>query len=235
MSTRQLAELALIAGGGYLVWRAWRDMQGPGGIDTGVYSPPDLAFDWLPDFSFPDLSFPDVSSGPSDGGFPDDGPPAPAAPATPTVGSAGYLAALSRAEDPSQDPYAKNPYSTASGLYQFTRDTWTRLGGDWGSDPSKAFGGLRPSPEEQTAMAARLTSSNASILDRVGVGLSNATLYAAHILGATTARAALPGILAADPSTPLQAFLGPQKVAINPALGKTVGSFLNYVTRKVGG
>ena len=141
-----------------------------------------------------------------------------------------YLSRLSAAEDPSGDPYAKNPYSSASGLYQFTKATWTSLGGDWGPDPSQAFGGLTPSADEQTAMAAKLTAGNASILDRAGQAISAATLYAAHIFGPSTATK----VLGADPSTSLADLVGAATVAKNPALGSTVSSFLDYLARKVG-
>lgn len=147
-----------------------------------------------------------------------------------TSASSDYLARLSAAEDPSGDPLAKNPYSSASGLYQFTQATWTALGGDWGSDPTRAFGGLTPSPAEQTAMAEKLTAGNASLLDRAGVAIDNAALYAAHIFGPSKAAAILP----ADPSTSLTAFVSASTVAKNPALGQTVGSFLNYLAGKVG-
>jgi Transglycosylase-like domain len=141
-----------------------------------------------------------------------------------------YLARLSAAEDPSGDLYAKNPYSSASGLYQFTKATWTALGGDWGPDPTQAFGGLTPSADEQTAMAAKLTAGNASILDRAGQAITDAALYAAHIFGPSRASQ----VLGADPSTPLADLVGSSTVAKNPALGSTVSSFLDYLARKVG-
>ncbi len=141
-----------------------------------------------------------------------------------------YLARLSAAEDPSGDLYAKNPYSSASGLYQFTKATWTALGGDWGPDPTQAFGGLRPSADEQTARAQQLTAGNASILDRAGQAINSLTLYAAHIFGAGKAAR----VLGADPSTQLADLVGPSTVAKNPALGSTVSSFLDYLARKVG-
>lgn len=150
--------------------------------------------------------------------------------------SSGYLASLSLAEDPSQDPYAKNPYSTASGLYQFTKATWTSLGGDWGDDPTQAFGGLTPSAAEQTAMAQKLTSQNSSILTSIGAAVDNATLYTMHIFGAGTGPKVVTATAGADPSTPLASLpgVGSKIVSINPALGTTVGSFLTYLANKVG-
>lgn len=150
----------------------------------------------------------------------------------PDVGSdiGNYLASLSAAEDPSGNPYAKNPYSTASGLYQFTRGTWTALGGQWGNDPSKAFGGLFPSVAEQTAMAQKLTTSNANILSQLGTEINNLTLYAAHIFGPSKAAT----VLNSDPSTDLASLMPSSTVKANPALGTSVASFLSYLQKKVG-
>lgn len=206
MEKRAIALLALAGGGA-----AWWIMRQGGG---GVYAPIDL--------STTDLFTGSSGDGSSGGAGTADG-------STPV-----YLSALSNAEDPGGGLYTKNPYSSASGKYQFTKATWTGLGGDWGADPSQAFGGLQPSEAEQDAMAAKLTAANASVLGKIGVGVSNVTLYAAHILGAGGAAKSLPGILNSDPSTPLTAFLAPSTVAKNPALGSTVGSFLDYLTRKVG-
>ena len=186
---------------------AWFASQQDGG---GVYAPVDL------DPSDGSLGLPGAVGG---GGVSD-----------------GYLSALSLAEDPSQDPYAKNPYSTASGLYQFTKATWTSLGGDWGDDPTQAFGGLTPSVAEQTAMAQKLTSQNSNILTRLGAAGDNATLYTMHIFGAGTGPKVVAATAGADPSTPLASLpgVGSKITAINPALGSTVGSFLSYLANKVG-
>lgn len=107
--------------------------------------------------------------------------------------------------------YAKNPRSTASGKYQFLRDTWVRMGGAWGSDPSKAFGGLRPSEAEQDARYARFTADNAAGLAKAGIGVTNATLYAAHFLGLTGALR----VLTAAPSTKLAALVGSKVMSAN--------------------
>lgn len=153
----------------------------------------------------------------------------PLLPVAPGGMSADYFRRMSLAEDPRQDPYAKNPYSSASGLYQFTKATWTGLGGDWGPDPTKAFGGLRPSAAEQHRMAERLTAGNAGILARAGQAVNDMTLYAVHIFGPKAVR-----VLGADPSTPLADLVGRDVVRKNPALGHTVASFWDYLARKVG-
>ncbi|RYY14016.1 MAG: hypothetical protein EON55_09210 [Alphaproteobacteria bacterium] len=50
------------------------------------------------------------------------------------------------------NPLAKAPTSTGSGLYQFLRATWRGEGGTWGTDMSKPFGGLKPTADEQLGL-----------------------------------------------------------------------------------
>ena len=79
------------------------------------------------------------------------------------------------------------PSSSASGLYQFIRSTWIGEGGTWGPTLRPAFGGLKPSPEEQLARARTFTAKNAAYLRSRDVPINRATLYAAHFLGPVTA------------------------------------------------
>lgn len=125
--------------------------------------------------------------------------------------------------------YAKNPRSTASGKYQFLRDTWLRLGGSWGSDPSQAFGGLRPSEAEQDARFARLTGQNRAGLVAAGLAATSATLYAAHFLGLPAALA----VLTAPPTASLAQLVGAKVMAANPQLaGFSVADFRAWLERR---
>jgi hypothetical protein len=205
MGKRQVALFAL-AGAGGLAW--WLARRADGG---GVYAPLDLSYAGL----VGDSGGGDPGAGGDTGGG---GVPA------------GYLPSLSSAEDPGGGLYAKNPYSSASGKYQFLKSTWTALGGDWGPNPSAAFGGLQPSEAEQDAMAAKLTAGNANLLGHYGAAVNSISLYAAHIFGPKTAAVAL----TSDPATPLASLVGASTVAKNPALGQTVASFMDYLARKVG-
>lgn len=141
-----------------------------------------------------------------------------------------YLAKLGTIES-SGRPYVKASTSSASGLYQFTQATWERLGGAWGNDPTKAFGGLTPSVQEQQMRAQMLTEQNANFLNQFGIAISNATLYAAHFLGPQTAVQAL----AAPASVAISSVVGTGAVKANPFLkGMTVAGFMDWLQGKAG-
>lgn len=140
-----------------------------------------------------------------------------------------YYAKLAQVES-SNRPYVKAPTSSASGLYQFTKATWQAAGGTWGGDPTKAFGGLTPSAQEQTMRAAKLTTQNANLLQRAGVAISDAALYAAHFLGANTAAT----ILGHDPNALVASVVPQNYITANPFLnGMTVGGFTDWLNGKM--
>lgn len=132
----------------------------------------------------------------------------------------------------SGDPWIKAPTSSGSGLFQFLKATWLGLGGSWGSDPTKAFGDLRPSPQEQTDMFGRLIQGNADVLAGAGNPVTPGTLYMAHFLGAGTANQ----VLAADPSAPIAPIVGKAVVDANGFLkGWSVNRFIQWATKAGGG
>ena len=129
-------------------------------------------------------------------------------------------------------PFIKASTSSASGLFQFIKSTWQNLGGSWGSDPSKAFGGLRPSEAEQRQRINTFTQQNAQILAGAGVPLTGQNLYAAHFLGAGTAKK----ILGAADGAAVSGLVGSGVVSANPFLrGMTVGDFKAWLDKKFGG
>lgn len=142
-----------------------------------------------------------------------------------------YWPMLSRIES-NDRPYVKAATSSASGLYQFIRSTWIGEGGQWGSDLTKAFGGLKPSPEEQLARAKTLTANNAAYLAGKGLPINKASLYAAHFFGAGTAAK----VIAADVHARADLIAGSKATNANPSIlrGKTVGQFLSWLHRKTG-
>jgi hypothetical protein len=142
-----------------------------------------------------------------------------------------YWPMLSKIESGDR-PYVKAPTSSASGLYQFIRATWKGEGGQWGPDMSKAFGGLKPSVEEQLQRARSFTERNATYLRSKGIPINKASLYAAHFLGVGKAAE----LIGANVNASAEKIAGPAATAANPSIlrGKTVGDFLTWLHRKTG-
>lgn len=143
-----------------------------------------------------------------------------------------YWPMLSKIESGDR-PYIKASTSSASGLYQFIRSTWLGEGGSWGSDMSKAFGGLTPSVSEQLQRAKSFTQKNANALSKAGIPVNRASLYAAHFLGVGTAIKALEGGV----NDRIDAHVGKAAIDANPSIlggGKTVANFLTWLHKKTG-
>ncbi len=201
MSARQVAGLLIAGGALYALWR-----RGVINLPASLQTPPTAIFpglSWpsltdlrLPDFDLPGFSEPD-----------------------------GYTAQLV-ARESGGDLYAKNPGSTASGKYQFTKATWQRMGGAWGPNPSLPFGGLRPTEAEQDMRYRKLTDGNAAGLAAAGIARTAATLYAAHFLGLAGAVK----VLSAPASAKLAGLVGSKVIAANPFLaGFTVADFRRWL------
>lgn len=142
-----------------------------------------------------------------------------------------YWPMLSKIESGDR-PYIKAGSSSASGLYQFIKRTWQGEGGVWGDDMSQAFGGLRPSVEEQLKRAKTFTAKNAVYLRNKGIPINRASLYAAHFFGALTAAQ----VIGADVNARADHIAGPEPTRANPSIlqGKTVGQFLTWLKKKTG-
>lgn len=143
-----------------------------------------------------------------------------------------YWPMLSKIES-NDRPYVKASTSSASGLYQFIRGTWIGEGGAWGPDMNLAFGGLKPSTDEQLRRAKTFTEKNAKALQAAGIGLNRASLYAAHFLGVGTAIKAING----DVKKPVADYVSDAAVRANPSIlgrPKTVGDFLTWLHKKTG-
>lgn len=142
-----------------------------------------------------------------------------------------YWPMLSKIES-NDRPYVKAETSSASGLYQFIQGTWIGEGGKWGPDEDLAFGGLRPSEEEQLARAKTFTARNAAHLRRHSIPINKASLYAAHFFGPVVAVR----VIGADVNARADYIAGDAATRANPAIlrGKTVGQFLSWLHRKTG-
>jgi hypothetical protein len=95
-----------------------------------------------------------------------------------------------------------------------------------------AFGGLKPSIEEQLQRAKSFTEKNAKVLRGLAVPINKASLYAAHFLGVYTAAK----VIAAEVDARADAIAGPAPTAANPSIlkGKTVGDFLSWLHHLTG-
>ena len=131
-----------------------------------------------------------------------------------------YYSILANIES-GNNPNAKNSRSSASGLFQFTKKTWEKLGFDWGD---------RFNVIKQHEAVGNLTEQNASILDGAGIAITKGSLYAAHFLGVGTAKKAL---TARDDAT-LLSVVGQDVIDANPTLsGFSIGQFKGWLGGKV--
>lgn len=145
---------------------------------------------------------------------------------------ADYFDLLAKIESGNR-PYVKARTSSASGLYQFIRATWRGEGGQWGSDMSQAFGGLKPSIEEQRQRARSFTMKNVRALQKAGIAINSASLYASHFLGVGTAIK----MLGAPVTSSAAAIAGSSAAQANPSIlggERTVAQFCEWLERKTG-
>lgn len=128
--------------------------------------------------------------------------------------------------------YVKAATSSGSGLYQFLKATWLGEGGIWGTNTALAFGGLKPTREEQLQRAKTFTAKNANYMRKQGLALNRATLYAAHFFGPVTAAK----VILADVNAMADTIAGPAATAANKSIleNKTVGQFLTWLQKKTG-
>lgn len=157
--------------------------------------------------------------------------PPPIVPASASEIPDDYWPLLSKIESNNR-PYIKARTSSASGLYQFIRSTWLGEGGQWGTNMAEAFGGLRPSVEEQLQRAKTFTEKNASYLHQRNIPINKASLYAAHFFGPVTAAQ----VIGAPVNSRADYLAGPGATKANPSIlkGKTVGQFLTWLHKKTG-
>jgi len=144
---------------------------------------------------------------------------------------ADYWPLLAKIESAGR-PYVKAATSSGSGLYQFLKATWLGEGGTWGSNPAVAFGGLKPTVEEQTARAKTFTAKNAAYLRARSIPINKASLYASHFFGPVVAVK----VIGADVNARADLIAGEAATKANESIlrGKTVGQFLTWLHGKTG-
>jgi hypothetical protein len=103
----------------------------------------------------------------------------------------GYLVKTAQRES-NFDPSAKAPTSSATGLFQFTSETWLNVLERYGAQHNAKTEGLtrdqllalREDPDLSARMAGELAKENAKILgNKLGRPATSAELYTAHFMG----------------------------------------------------
>lgn len=141
----------------------------------------------------------------------------------------GYFAAIRSAESGGNDA-ARNPLSSATGRYQFTRGTWEGLMRKHPGLGLTSAGRLDPAQQERAIRA--FTADNAKTLQGAGIPINRGNLYAAHFLGAGDAVR----VLRSRGETRLTDLLSPAVIKANPFLrDMTVTEFNGWTARKTSG
>ncbi|MCA2973821.1 MAG: hypothetical protein IM337_07365 [Microcystis sp. M110S1] len=123
---------------------------------------------------------------------------------------------------------AKNPRSSATGLFQFVEGTWKGLMRKYPELGLTPEG--RTDPAQQKRAMEKFTQNNIQSLRKAGLPVTNGTLYLAHFAGDGGAKA----LLKADARTPVEEVLGAPAVKANPFLkGKTAGWAIRWAERKM--
>ena len=132
------------------------------------------------------------------------------------------------------NPKAKNPLSSATGLGQFLSSTWMNTVRQYRPDLTENYSApevlaMRTDPVLSRQMTKAYAIDNAKALQKQGLPVTKETVYAAHFLGPVGAVKAYK----ADPTTPAATVLGSAVVNANPNImsGKTIGDVLGYVSR----
>ncbi len=134
---------------------------------------------------------------------------------------AGYLARTAKIES-SGNPNAKNPNSSAEGLFQFINSTGRAYGLNSSAD--------KRDPVKASLAAAQLAGENQDYLrDRLGREPTAGELYLAHQQGAGGAASLL-----ANPSAPAASVVGSAAARLNGGAGQTAGQLASRWTSKFG-
>lgn len=146
-----------------------------------------------------------------------------------TDARAGYYAAIKQAES-GGDANARSGTSSASGHYGFTDPTWERLVRNYPSAGLNIAGKNDPAQQERAIRL--LTAENERALMAAGIPVTNASLYAAHFLGAGVAD----DVLKAPDGAAVAGLVPREYLKANPFLADmSVGEFKAWAAKKAGG
>lgn len=104
--------------------------------------------------------------------------------------NAGDLFERIKMKESGGDPNAQAKTSSASGLYQFTDNTWRDIVGKYGAQYGITED-MKNDPQAQEIMVRHLAQDNAAILANAGIEPSDQNIYFAHFMGAPAAAKAL--------------------------------------------
>lgn len=126
-----------------------------------------------------------------------------------------------KASESGGNRYAKNPYGSASGYFQFIKSTWEGLGYDWED---------RFNTDLQYEAAKKFTENNANYLRKnLGIEPTHADLYGAHFLGAEGYK----NLYKTSDDRPISDVMSQQEINSNPFVkGKTVGYVKEWLRKK---
>lgn len=88
------------------------------------------------------------------------------------------------------NPNAKNPLSSASGLFQFTDSTWRSAVDKWGRSQGIKYSD-KSNPQAQEMLMQKLVADNSRILKAKGIEPTDGNIYFAHFMGAPAASKAI--------------------------------------------
>lgn len=144
-------------------------------------------------------------------------------------GLESYIA-NARAAESGGNPNAKNPRSSATGLYQFTSGTWNDLMRQYPNLGLTPDG--RTDPAQQERAMRQFTLGNAQSLAAANLPVTPGTLYASHFLGAGGARQ----VLSQPDTAPMASVVSAEVINANPFLrNMSVGDFKQWSDSKGGG
>lgn len=137
------------------------------------------------------------------------------------------------------DPNAKNPRSSATGLGQFTNDTWVSVLRAERPDltrgqPDEALYALRLDPKLSADMTRAYATMNARNLQQSGFAPTPGNIYLAHFLGPEGAKR----VLGAKEEQPIQQVVGTKAFEANKevfAQAPTAGALKQWAVEKMGG
>lgn len=155
--------------------------------------------------------------------------------AAPIPQADGSLADKIKQAESAGDPNARNPNSSASGLYQFTDGTWRSAVDKWGRSRGIKYSD-KNNPQAQELLMQELTRDNARILQDKGIEPTDGNLYFAHFLGAPAASKAI-GMLGKNASAarsfPAAAKANPN-IFFSGGKPRTIEEVYALITSKVG-